>query len=141
MKLCNFPWYHTDAQVSLCPITSDSKFDHLVKVALGLYLFLFELAGNLWVALHSVNVCCQQLSPHFFSRHPTLCLLSLWIWGLGNLFYIGCMIIHCRYIPFDGDIVSHLAPLFLEHFVTFGPRYSRFSWCFPCLRPGVSHFS
>lgn len=68
MMLGNCPWYHTDAQVPLCPVTRGSEFDDSAEVALALRLFLFELAGDLWAALHSVDVCCYQLSPHFFSE-------------------------------------------------------------------------
>lgn len=100
---------------------------------------------SLWTGRWPVGGAAQcrclllsAFSSFFLWRHPTLCEVSLWIWGLGNLFCIGCIIIHCHYIQFDGDIVSHSTPLFLEHFVTSDPRDCRFSWCFPYLGWGQS---
>lgn len=71
--------------------------------------------------------CCQQLSPHFFSQDPPpppSVLVSVWTLGFRALFFIHGSTIYYHYILFDGGIVSHLAPLFSEHFVTFGKRYS-----------------
>ena len=109
------PRCHTDAHVSLCPVTGDSEFDGLVKVALA-----FAFSSLNWQVVCGRR-CTVWMSAAIgflliFSLKTPHPLFSIIVdWGLGNLFYIGCIIIHCHYIPFDGDIVSHLTPLFLEY--------------------------